>query len=160
MNREATPDPDSLPMQALQAAWLAWAAGLLKNNQMPLSGNVDQWIRSWGEAVSQIGLFNVNIAGSGDPALENDIVSRYSYGRQLGRILEVLAPLVDASEARIKDKAALADFRQMVAHIASLKRRGVAEVAAEIESWRGTPGFEQDVADLKRRLDDMSKGKP
>src|SRR4051794_3106608 len=99
MQREAPPDPvrpptaavDIASLMKLHAAWLEWATGTLAANRMPLSGDVDQWIRTWGEAVSQVGLLNVNIAGSGNAALEKEIASRYSYGRQLGRILDVLA---------------------------------------------------------------------
>ena len=82
------------PFVALQSAWLQWNEELLKTNKFPLSGNVDQLIKTWGEAVSQVGFLNVNVANSGNPPLERKIGSSFSYGRQLGRILDVLAPLV------------------------------------------------------------------
>jgi hypothetical protein len=83
-------------------AWLAWQIALLKGNRWPLSGDVTQWIKTWGEIVGQVGLVNYNIAGSTDPMAEKRIGSEYSYGRQLGRILDVLVPVVKAHEADFK----------------------------------------------------------
>ena len=48
----------------LGEAWLAWQIALLKGNRLPLSGDVTQWIKTWGEIVGQVGLVNFNIAGS------------------------------------------------------------------------------------------------
>jgi hypothetical protein len=83
-------------------AWLAWQIALLQGNRWPLSGDVTQWIKTWGEIVGQVGLVNYNIAGSSDPMAEKRIGSEYSYGRQLGRILDVLVPVVKAHEADFK----------------------------------------------------------
>ena len=52
------------PYHGLVLAWIRWAERLMVENRLPLSGNVDQWISAWAEAVSQIGFFNVNVAGS------------------------------------------------------------------------------------------------
>jgi hypothetical protein len=85
----------------LWQVWLEWMQRLLMENHLPLSGNVEQWIRAWGEAVSQIGLINVNLAGSNDPRLEQAIVKKYSYGSEIGRILDVLTPLVSKARADV-----------------------------------------------------------
>lgn len=135
-------------LAAVQALWLEWTRSLLKANQLPLSGNVDQWIRSFG----QVGLFNVNIAGSGNPELEKEIASRYSYGRQLGRILAVLAPLVEDRKALI-DEHARDEFDEMVRGIARLKRASVDEVVAQVTSWQdSSPRFREDLDELLNRL--------
>jgi hypothetical protein len=153
MKREfPLPVADAQTPQALHLLWIEWTRSLLRTNQMPLSGNVDQWIRSWGEAVGQVGLLNVNIAGTSNPELEEEITSKYSYGRQLGRILEVLAPLVERSRDQIEDKSALADFQQMVRDISKLKRLSVDDVVAEVTAWQKSPGFKQELEDLLRQL--------
>jgi hypothetical protein len=141
---------------ALHAVWLDWTRALLQRNQYPLSGNVDQWIRTWGESVGQFGLFNINIEGTRKPQLEKRISSSYSYGRQLGRMLDVLSPLVDHNK-QLMDKQALDDFHQMVEDIASIKRASVAAVVAEVKAWQSSPGFEADLAELLRQLTALSK---
>jgi len=98
------------------------------NNQMPFSGNVHQWIEAWGQAVGQIGLFNVNMWNSRNPATERAISTKYSYGRQLGRILDVLTPLVAENGERLCEQEMLKredlnEFRDMVKGIYSAKRR-------------------------------------
>lgn len=115
-------------MQELWFAWFNWIKTLMINNQMPLSGNVHQWIEAWGQAVGQIGLLNVNTANSRNPATERVISTKYSYGRQLGRILDVLAPLVEEKgdwlcEQRMLKQEDLKEFQDMVNDITSAKRR-------------------------------------
>jgi len=156
MNRELPANAVDAPSaQALQALWLEWTRSLLRTNKMPLSGNVDQWIRSWGEAVGQVGLLNVNIAGSSDPALEKEIAANYSYGRQLGRILEVLAPLVEQGKDLI-DAKALKDFRTMAGDIARLKRSSVDDIVAEVKAWCTEPGYQQDLTRLLKQLEALA----
>ena len=135
-------------LTALQAMWLDWTRSLLKTNQLPFSGNVDQWIRTFG----QVGLLNVNIAGSGNPELEKEIASRYSYGRQLGRILAVLAPLVEDRKDLI-DEHARDEFDEMVHGIAGLKRASVDDVVAQVKAWQASsPRFREDLDALLREL--------
>jgi hypothetical protein len=107
--------PTVLPFD-LWSAWDAWVRNLLAENRMPLSGDVKQWIKAWGEVVGQVGLFNVNIVNSSDPATERAIVAKHSYGRQLGRILDVLEPLVRANPTLINE-GERKKFEQMVADI-------------------------------------------
>lgn len=83
-------------------AWLAWQIALLQGNRLPLSGDVTQWIKTWGEIVGQVGLVNDNITGSSDPQTEQRIGRDYSYGRQLGRIVEVLKPYLDKHKDEFK----------------------------------------------------------
>ena len=133
---------------AFQASWLAWARDLSQANALPLSGNVAQWMRTFG----QVGLFNVNIAGSGNPELEGEITSRYSYGRQLGRILAVLAPLVEERKA-LMDPPALREFDDMMRDIARLKGASVDDVFSQVQAWQAaSPTFHEDLDELLHRL--------
>lgn len=70
--------------------------------KFPLSGDVMQTINPWtwwNNAVNQLGgqfgLININTMASSDPALEQSIVQNVaSYGKQLGRIADVLNVLI------------------------------------------------------------------
>jgi hypothetical protein len=130
---ERTPD--------LWSAWMKWMEGLLVNNQMPLSGNVTQWIDVWGHAVGQVGMFNVNLGNSADPETEKEINRRYSYGRQLGRILDVLTPMVETQKSALAAKPGmqrkLDDFEAMVADIAAAKHGQRVTVAQMLEAVEG-----------------------
>lgn len=83
--------------------WSRWAtkvADLPLYTRMPWSGDVEQCIRAWGMAIGQIvsqkGLVNLSCQNSSaNPGAEVFITEEVAtYGRQLGRILDVLAPLV------------------------------------------------------------------
>jgi len=120
------------------------------------SGNVTQWIRAWG----QIGIINVNYAGSTDPQAEHRISGRYSYGRQLGRITEVLRPFVEEHRIDFKDevsKKALKDFTDMADDIAELKQASVDEIFVRVRQWKKSPGFDRKLNDLLKLLDDLKK---
>lgn len=148
----------------LGEAWLAWQIALLKGNRLPLSGDVTQWIKTWGEIVGQVGLVNFNIAGSTDPMAEKRIGSEYSYGRQLGRILDVLAPVVKAHEADFhadsNKKKALKDFDEMVKDIAKLKAKRYTpdEVVAMVKKWKDDGDFDANIQKLRDALEELDKG--
>jgi hypothetical protein len=146
---------DLQAIHALQLAWVRWAERLMLENRWPLSGNVDQWISTWAEAVSQIGFFNVNVAGSANPQLEKRIGSQYSYGRQLGRMLDVLAPLVDANEPLLRKQAGkkLDDFRKMAADIERMKERPVEDVVDDVRRWRKSADFRAKLEALTQQLE-------
>lgn len=141
----------------LGQAWLAWQIALLQGNRLPLSGDVTQWIRTWGEIVGQVGLFNVNIAGSTDPLAEKRIGAEYSYGRQLGRIMEVLTPHLKRHESDFagpQDQAALKDYFAMAEAIAQLKARrcSTEQVVALVAKWQDDPDFDAQRDELIRQL--------
>lgn len=130
-----------------------WARSIRISN-FPLSGDVTQFIRAWGEMVGQIGLFNFNLPGTGDPKTERRIGQQYSYGRQLGRMLDVLEPLVREHERLIVNRAGRAkfdDFVRMADKINRLKKsppRNASEVADKVRLWRD----DMDPASFQREL--------
>lgn len=69
---------------------------------------------------------NVNAFNSSAPQTEVDVVSKHSYGRQLGRISEALAILVEARDPKRSDER-FEDFRTMTDDIDKIKA-GNAEV--------------------------------
>ena len=148
------------PFVALQAASLQWYEDLLKTNKFPLSGNVDQLIKTSGEAGGQIGFLNVNVANSGKPPLKPKMGSSFSYGRQLGRILDVLAPLVEANASLFDDEAgakAVKDFDDMVRTIRNLKKRSVSDMVDDVKQWEGSSTFQADLATLLSQLGALQK---
>lgn len=155
-------EDDAAPSAAMLQSWLALQQMMLDRMQqsarevaLPWSGDVSQWIRTFG----QIGLVNFNVGGSSDPQMERAIGSRYSYGRQLGRMLDVIAPLVAANKALIAEQGgakALADFEKMVAEIERIKQPSVEDIVEKVERWRGTPEFGERLRRLQAALDRLA----
>ena len=104
--------------------------------KLPLSGNVNQTINPWtmffNPIGSQIGLVNVNLGNSSNPAVEEQVISDVaSYGKQLGRIEDVLAVLLThfrpkRALTKCENKAIL-DLKRMIEDIADVKARHSAE---------------------------------
>jgi hypothetical protein len=132
-------------------AWLTWVTPLRHQNTAPLGGDVMQWIRAWGEVVGQVGFLNVNYAGSSDPQAERRISGRYSYGRQLGRIMEVMAPLIHRHQAQLRKEVgdkAVAEFLEMAGEIAAMKQASVGEIVNKVSGWRKSNDFAQKLDQL------------
>lgn len=99
----------------------------VSNTQLPFSGAVAQWIRTFG----QIGLVNIVFPGrSADPQLESTILEDYGYGRQLGRVVEALEVLVNHCQESLataplspKERDAIEGFRSMAFEIRQIKAR-------------------------------------
>jgi hypothetical protein len=141
--------PDAVAVNDIWAVWLRLAKTSLDSQRAPLSGNVSQMMQGWAQGFGQAGLFNVNLVNSSNPAMEGEIASRYSYGRQLGRILDVLAPLVRENGERLCEERQLArqdldDFNEMVADIARTQNRmgpSLLELAGSVgTAGAGLPG--------------------
>lgn len=109
--------------------------------KLPLSGDVTQAINPWNwfykSVGGQFGLVNINLGKSADPELEQRILDDVgSYGRQLGRIGDVLEVLLDhvaLDRLDARERNAVEDFRFQLAQVKRLKaQRGRA--AGRIES--------------------------
>jgi len=99
---------------------------------MPLGGDVSQWfdiLRNFGNfAGARIGLFNIDLGLSRNPAVEQAVLDEVgSYGRQIGRLTEALVVVLDAFEPKRPltpaEAAAIDDLRLMAAHVEAIKRR-------------------------------------
>lgn len=109
----------------LMNAWFTNGEKCFGGNEFPLSGDVRQWIAAMGVMFGQFGVVNMNLVGSRNPPLENIINSQYSYGSQLGRMLEILEPLVERQAAvlvRTGKQKELQDFREMARDVKRLKQ--------------------------------------
>jgi hypothetical protein len=89
------------------------------------------WLKQWSSAMQLAPntlvqpilpgwTLNVNAFNSSAPQTEADVVSKHSYGRQLGRISEALAILVDARDPKRSDER-FEDFRTMTDDIDKIK---------------------------------------
>ena len=103
----------------------------MPNVRLPLSGDVLQNINPWNWlatiAGSQVGLININLGRSADPELEAQILDEVgSYGRQLGRIGDVLGILlrhVKPDDLNDDETAKITAFKNQLAEIERLKTR-------------------------------------
>jgi hypothetical protein len=100
--------------------------------KLPLSGDVTQAINPFtmffNPVGSQVGLINVNLGTSSEPAIENQVLSDVaSYGKQLGRIGDALIVLLKHFQPRGEltkpEKDAIRDLRSMLDSIAEVKER-------------------------------------
>jgi hypothetical protein len=98
--------------------------------KLPLSGDVVQTISPWTAFMSpigsQLGLINVTIGQSSEPAVEADVLSDVaSYGKQLGRIGDALIVLLahfhPATPLTKEETAAIDDLNEMLHRIAGVK---------------------------------------
>lgn len=95
----------------------------------PLSGDVIQainpWQWMWNATGGQYGLVNINLGYSRDPQLEQQILDEVgSYGRQIGRlsdVVEILLRAVDPKKLDEADAQKLRDFQAQLQRVQDLK---------------------------------------
>jgi type II secretory pathway component HofQ len=100
--------------------------------KLPLSGDVVQTISPWTAFMSpigsQIGLVNVTVGQSSEPAVEADVLSDVAgYGKQLGRIEDALVVLLEhfhpVTPLTADEAEAIDDLKEMLDRIASAKEK-------------------------------------
>src|SRR6266852_7847057 len=100
--------------------------------RLPLSGNVTQSINPWtwffNPIGSQVGLVNIELGQSSNPAIEEEVLSDVaSYGKQLGRIEDALIVLLahfrPERPLTADEDAAIAALKAMVDEIAAVKAK-------------------------------------
>ena len=103
--------------------------------RLPLSGNVTQSINPWtwifNPMGSQVGLVNINLGKSSNPEVEEEVLTDIaSYGKQLGRIEDVLTVLLDHFRPKraltTEEEKAIAGLRELVAEIGGVKAKHAA----------------------------------
>ena len=103
---------------------------------------------------------NINSNNSSAPDTEQTVLARHSYGRQLGRVSDVVSLLVEQLEARepaLADDKRVARFRELQADIEAIKlkaaERRLERIAADLEALRGAD--EQAYERVKARLREL-----
>jgi hypothetical protein len=103
--------------------WQAWLS-MLGIRDGPLSGDVAQDITS--SIGGQLGLLNINATRSGDPGLEQRIITQVaSYGRQLGRLIDAVDVLARQPRHGLSDadSRALDQLHELAERIAAVKEQ-------------------------------------
>ncbi len=84
-----------------------------------------QTINPWAWSFGQVGLFNINLGSSGDPKVEALILDEVgSYGRQLGRlsdVIEVLVARLDRNTLTKPELDAVEAFEQQLKDVRQVK---------------------------------------
>jgi hypothetical protein len=100
--------------------------------RLPLSGNVTQSINPWTVLFNpwgnQVGLININLGRSANPPVEEEVLTDVaSYGRQLGRMQDVLVVLLKhfrpVEPLQPEEQSAISDLTSMLAEIAKVKEK-------------------------------------
>lgn len=131
----------------------------------PFSGDVTQAINPWSwwiNAPASYGFININTMQSADPRMEQRIVHNVaSYGRQLGRVMEVMDALLahtDSSGWAPQELEALHDYRRLTAQIADYKSNQLLDAGMDADRLahalerlrrRDTTAFERIAAKLR-----------
>jgi hypothetical protein len=143
----------------------------------PFSGDVTQAINPWSwwiRGSQQAGFININTSRTDDPDMERRIVENVaSYGRQLGRIVEVVQVLVaqlPTGELTPAERDAVRSFTEMAERIAAVKDAAAAapptvakldRFIADIEGLRSTdPDRYRDLVDRIRTAFPADGGQP
>src|SRR5258706_3405291 len=79
-------------------------------------------------------VITVTEKNSGSPETERDIVAEHSYGRQLGRLTEALATLIEERPQGLPPKKSFAELMQLRDSIEAIKLRGAQSRVQRLES--------------------------
>ena len=96
--------------------------------RLPLSGDVNQLINpmSWTNS-GQLSFFSVDLGSSAEPEIEQAILANVgSYGRQLGRLGDVVAILLkhaDQTKFTEHERTCVADLEAQLRSVDSAKKR-------------------------------------
>lgn len=63
----------------------------------------------------------VNAANSSAPETERNVLSHHSYGRQIGRLMDAVAALLDAAP-KLEGDGRVREFRELAGQVAAIKR--------------------------------------
>jgi hypothetical protein len=144
--------PEGAPMSLLPWPWSVWAALASRTPDLAPDRLQQPILPGW---------FSVNVssANSRDPATERAIVDRHSYGRQLGRMMDVLDVLVAQLPEAQRKQRSVQRFDEMRQEIDAIKRkafeRRLASMRDDLLSLRehDEERFRQLAAELRKVLD-------
>ena len=116
--------------------WLAWWSELWRqvySQAAPLPSLAPQALSQpilpgWLFANS----INVTEENSSSPQTERDIVARYRYGRQLGRVIDVLGELIERWPGGAPDDPAVWCFAEPRDEIEEIKTQGIVRTVSEL----------------------------
>jgi hypothetical protein len=120
--------------------WLAWWSELWRetySRTAPLPSLAPQALSQpilpgWLFANS----INVTEENSSSPETERKIVAEYSYGRQLGRIIDVLSELIDRWPGGATDVPSVQRFAELRGDIERIKTRSIVRAISELAEMK------------------------
>jgi hypothetical protein len=120
--------------------WLAWWSELWRqaySRAAPLASLAPQALSQpilpgWLFANS----INVTEENSSSPETERGIVAQYSYGRQLGRIIDVLSELIERWPGGAPDDLSVQRFAELRDDIEKIKTRGIVHAISELAEMK------------------------
>jgi hypothetical protein len=135
--------PDDRCGSPMLTPWQAWLS--MFGIRTPLSGDVTQDIAP--SIGGQLGLLNINATRSGDPALEQRIITQVaSYGRQLGWLIEAVDVLARRQSRRGLSEAdihALDQLHELAERVAAVKEQAALEqidrIVSEVQALSRDP---------------------
>lgn len=135
--------PDDRDGSAPLTPWQAWLS--MWGLRGPLSGDVTQDISP--AIGGQLGLVNINATRSGDPALEQRIITEVaSYGRQLGWLVDAVDVLVRCQPREHLTKAdshALDQLHKLAEQVAAVKKQAAVDridrIVADVQALSQDP---------------------
>ncbi|MGH3918289.1 MAG: hypothetical protein ACRDRY_23320 [Pseudonocardiaceae bacterium] len=135
--------PDDHRRSQPMTPWQAWLS--MFGIRAPLSGDVTQDIAA--SIGGQLGLLNINATRSGDPALEQRIITQVaSYGRQLGRLVDAVDVLARRQSRRglgAADIRALDQLHDLAVRLAEVKEQAAVDqvdrIVVEVQALSRDP---------------------
>jgi hypothetical protein len=89
-------------------------------------------LRGWRFANS----ISVTVENFSSPQTERDIVARYGYGRQLGRVIDVLGELIERWPGGAPDDPAVRRFAELRNEIEKIKTQGIVRAVSELAEMK------------------------
>ena len=122
------------------AGWLAWWSELWHetySRTAPIAFLAPQTLNQpilpgWLFANS----INVTEENSSSPETEREIVAQYSYGRQLGHIIDVLSELIDRWPGGAPDDLSVQRFAELRDDIEKIKTQGIVRAISELAEMK------------------------
>ena len=126
------------------ADWLAWWSELWRQAYAPTAGLPSLAPQALSQPILPGWLFagsvNVTEENSSSPETEREIVSQYSYGRQIGRIIDVLSELIERWPGGVPDDRAVQRFAELRDDVGKIKAQGIVRAISELaELKQGNP---------------------
>ena len=126
-----TSDQDAAPWWAWALPWSAAATG-----RAPWFGVAPQSLTQPINPGWSFGNVIVNSVNSSAPDVEREVVSRHSYGRQIGRLMDAVEALSEAVPGVGKDER-IKEFRELAAEVEQIKKeaapRRLEQIQREVE---------------------------
>jgi hypothetical protein len=79
---------------------------------------------------------NVTEENSSSPETEREIVAKYSYGRQLGRVIDVLSELIEKWPGGAPDDQSIQRFAELRDDIEGIKTRRITQAISDLAEMK------------------------